>query len=307
MSSESPIQLIVAAFQKEDAADAALNAIIQAKKERLVKIHEAAVVRRDPGGKLHIIERGDLGPGAGAASGAALGAVVGLFGGPIGALLGGAAGAAIGGIAAKLIDTGIPDDRLRQIGSALQPGTSAIVAMIEHAWVSEIQDELQRAGGNLLAAAITEDVKNQLAAGKDVAYSAVTAAGGTIAGRVSAGEEGVTLQGLATDGQNLVAGAFTAVKEAAGEAAETAKDVASEATEAVKEAAGEAAESAKDVASEATEAVKKAAGEAAETAKDVAREATEAVKKAAGEAAETGKDVASEATEAVKKAADEKK
>ncbi len=236
MSSESPLQLIVAAFQKEDAADAALNAIIQARKERRVKIHEAAVVRRDTGGKLHIHERGDLGPGAGAASGAALGAAVGLFGGPLGALLGGAAGAAIGGIAARLIDTGIPDDRLRQIGAALQPGTSAIVAMIEHTWVGEIQDELQRAGGNLLAAAISEDVKNQLAAGKDVAYSAVTMAGGTVAGRVSAGEEGVTVQGLATDGQNLVAGAFTAVTDAASEAAKTAQDIASEATEAVKDA-----------------------------------------------------------------------
>ncbi|NWF82050.1 MAG: DUF1269 domain-containing protein [Chloroflexi bacterium] len=277
MSSESPLQLIVAAFQKEDAADAALNAIIQARKERRVKIHEAAVVRRDTGGKLHIHERGDLGPGAGAASGAALGAAVGLFGGPLGALLGGAAGAAIGGIAARLIDTGIPDDRLRQIGAALQPGTSAIVAMIEHTWVGEIQDELQRAGGNLLAAAISEDVKNQLAAGKDVAYSAVTMAGGTVAGRVSAGQEGVTVQGLATDGQNLVAGAFTAVTDAASEAAKTAQDVASEATEAVTDAASEAAKTAQDVASEATEAVTDAASEAAKTAQDVASEATEAV------------------------------
>lgn len=276
MSSESPLQLIVAAFQKEDAADAALNAIIQARKERRVKIHEAAVVRRDTGGKLHIHERGDLGPGAGAASGAALGAAVGLFGGPLGALLGGAAGAAIGGIAAKLIDTGIPDDRLRQIGAALQPGTSAIVAMIEHTWVGEIQDELQRAGGNLLAAAISEDVKNQLAAGRDVAYSAVTTAGGTIAGRVSAGEEGVTVQGLATDGQNLIAGAFTAVKDAASDAIEAVKDVASDTTAAVKEAASEAAETAQDVASDATEAVKDVASDATAAVKDAASEVKEA-------------------------------
>ena len=296
MSSESPLQLIVAAFQKEDAADAALNAIIQARKERRVKIHEAAVVRRDTGGKLHIHERGDLGPGVGAASGAALGVAVGLFGGPLGALLGGAAGAAIGGIAAKLIDTGIPDDRLRQIGAALQPGTSAIVAMIEHTWVSDIQDELQRAGGNLLAAAISEDVKNQLAAGRDVAYSAITTAGGTIAGRVSAGEEGVTAQGLGTDGQNIVAGAFTAVKEAI-----------SDATEAVKDAASGAVKTAQDVASDATEAVKDVASDATETVKDAASDATEAVKDAASDATETVKDAASDATETVKDAASKAK
>lgn len=250
--SESPVELIVSAFQSEDGADNALDTIVQAKREQLVKIREAAVVRRDAGGKLHISERGDLTAGGGAASGAALGAVIGLFGGPIGALLGGAVGGAIGGLAGRLIDTGIPDARLKQIGEALKPGTSAIVALIEHSWVDELEAELDRAGGDTLAAIVTEDIRNQLASGKEVAYSAVAAAGGTLATRATTSAEGVSLQGIATDGTNLIAGAINVAKDVAGEAVDAAKDLADDASDAAKGALA----AAQDVAQDATDTTK---------------------------------------------------
>ena len=42
-----PIQLIVAAFKEESAADEALNTLKEAKKERLIGIQDAAIIRRD--------------------------------------------------------------------------------------------------------------------------------------------------------------------------------------------------------------------------------------------------------------------
>ncbi|NTU81566.1 MAG: DUF1269 domain-containing protein [Chloroflexales bacterium] len=273
--SETPVELIVSAFQSEDGAEKALQQIISAKKEKLVKIHEAAVVVRDGNNKLHISERGDLSPGMGAGSGAALGAAIGLFGGPIGALIGGGVGAAIGGIAAKLIDSGIPNHRLTQIGEALKPGTSALVAMVEHTWVDELQQEFDRAGGDTLAQAVTSDIAKQLGAGREVAYSAVAAAGGTIATRTTQGPEGATLQGIATDGQNFVAGAFEATKdsvkgivtdgaEVVAGIAEKVEDVASGAVEAASDAAKATGAAASDAASTATDAV----SDAAKAAKD---------------------------------------
>lgn len=212
--SETPIELIVAAFQSPDAGDKAMKEIIEAKKERLIKIHGAAVVRRDGEGKLHIRERGDVTAGMGAGSGAALGAAIGLFGGPIGALLGSGVGAAIGGVAGHLIDTGIPNERLKQIGEALQPNTSAIVAMVEHTWVAELEAEFAKAGGNTMAHAVTEDIARQLAAGKEVAYSAVAASGGTISAmRTTSDEEGVSVQKIMTDGVEVVAGAIEVTKD----------------------------------------------------------------------------------------------
>jgi uncharacterized membrane protein len=191
MSDTAPLELIVSAYQTEKGADEAMATLKAAKHEHLVKIRAAATVRRDDKGKLHIKERGDVGTGTGAGSGAALGAAVGLFGGPIGAALGGGAGAAIGGLSARLIDSGIPDDRLKQLGEALTPGTSAFVALVEHSWVDEIRAALAQAGGDIMASVITADVAAQLASGREVAYDAIAGSNGAVAAsRVTAdGEE----------------------------------------------------------------------------------------------------------------------
>jgi len=168
-----PIQVIVAAFKEETAADEALQTLKEAKKERLIGIQDAAILRRDEKNQLHIKETADLGGGKGAAIGGLLGGVIGLIGGPAGVVLGGAAGAAVGGLAAKLFDAGISDDRLEEIGKGLKPGTSAIIAIIEHRWVAEIEEQLALAGADVLTEALRDDIAEQLAEGKDVMYSAL--------------------------------------------------------------------------------------------------------------------------------------
>ncbi|MFV9504625.1 MAG: DUF1269 domain-containing protein [Oscillochloridaceae bacterium umkhey_bin13] len=256
--SESPIELIVSAFQSPDAADQAMKEIVEAKKERLVKIHGAAVVRRDAEGKLHIRERGDVSAGMGAGSGAALGAAIGLFGGPIGALLGSGVGAAIGGVASHLIDTGIPNDRLKQIGEALKPNTSALVAMIEHTWVAELEAELSRAGGDTLAHAVTADIARQLEAGKEVAYSAVAAAGGTITTRTTSDEEGISVQKIVTDGEEMVAGAIEITKDSISGMVTDGKEFVAGVIEKVDETVETATEKVEEIAAEAAEKVEEA-------------------------------------------------
>ncbi len=175
-----PIQLIVAAFNEEKAADQALDALRQAKKEKLIGILDAAVIRRDEKNKLHLKETADVGGGKGALAGGVLGAVLGLIGGPAGLLVGAAAGAITGGVAGKAIDAGIPDARLKEIGEALKPGTSAIVAIIEHRWVAEIENQLAEAGAQVVTEALKADIAAQLEAGKDVAYTAIASAEGTV-------------------------------------------------------------------------------------------------------------------------------
>ncbi len=181
MSDTAPMELIVSAYRTEQGADEAMTTLKAARKEHLVKIRAAATVRRDARGKLHIKERGDVGAGMGAGSGAAVGAVAGLFGGPLGAALGAGAGATIGGLSARLIDSGIPNERLKQLGDALTPGTSAFVALVEHSWVDEIRAALAQAGGDIVTSAITADVAAQLAAGRSVVYDTITASGGAVA------------------------------------------------------------------------------------------------------------------------------
>ena len=208
--SDVPVQVIVAAFKEEETADEALKTLKEAKKERLIGIQDAAVIRRDEDNKLHIKETADMGGGKGAAVGGVLGGIIGLIGGPAGVVLGGAAGAAVGGFTAKLFDAGIPDERLEEIGSALTPGTSAIIAIIEHKWVAEVEQELAQAGADVLTEALRDDIAKQLAEGKEVMYSTVSTDESLTTSRVAADDEVAEVSGMVVSDEGVVAGAVVA-------------------------------------------------------------------------------------------------
>ena len=80
--------------------------------------------------------------------------------GPIGWVTVG--GAAVGALAARLRDSGFPDDRLREIGEGLTPGTSALIALVEHRWVTKVQEQLRAAGAKYATEALAADVAAQL-------------------------------------------------------------------------------------------------------------------------------------------------
>jgi uncharacterized membrane protein len=222
--SEVPVQVVVAAFQEENDADEVLRELKAAKWAGLIGIQNAAVIRRDQKNKLHIKEMKDWGGGKGAAFGGALGAIVGVLAGP-GALAVGAAGALIGGLAAKLRDSGFSDVRLKTVGESLKPGTSAIVAVIEHKWVAELEQELEEAEADVITMAIAADVAEQLDAGREVAYTALSASDAFAAGRVAAGEDQVEIDGIVLTEEGLVAGGMVATEEGiAGERLEVTEE-----------------------------------------------------------------------------------
>jgi uncharacterized membrane protein len=205
------MQIIVAAFNDEKTANEALKGLKQASRAGIIKIQDAAVLRRDAKNKLHIKETGDMGGGKGAVLGGVAGAVVGLLAGPV--VLVGAAGALIGGLAAKLRDSGFSNQRLNQLGAALKPGSSAIVAVVEHTWVEAVQKELEKQATQVLTEQISADIAAQLEAGKDVAYSALAAQGGFEASRVAAGEDSVEAGRVVVTDEGVAATAVTADEE----------------------------------------------------------------------------------------------
>ncbi len=160
MNKDVPVQVIVAAFNDEHGAENALRELKEAKKEKLIGIQDAAILRRDAGGKLHIKETADMRGGRGAIIGGVVGAVAGLLAGPL--VLATAAGALIGGLAAKLRDSGFPDERLKMLGKALTPGTSAIIAVIEHKWLAEYEQALAEYGANVVTEAVEASIAAQL-------------------------------------------------------------------------------------------------------------------------------------------------
>jgi len=187
-NTESPIELIIAAFQDERGAEQALDELKAAKKEKLIGIQAAVVMRRDEKGKLHTKDV-KLTPGKGAARGAGLGVILGVVTGGA-ALALGAGGAAIGALIGKRKkNKRFSPERLDQVADALEPGTSALVAVIEHTWVEELSDELAEAGADVMTAAIAADIAEQLAAGHDVSYSALSDDDSLTTSRLATGED----------------------------------------------------------------------------------------------------------------------
>jgi uncharacterized membrane protein len=157
MADDAPLQAIVAAFPDERGASTALEELRDIDKD-LLGVKEAAVLVRDANGDLKIRESHHLGKGA--VLGGAAGALVGVLAGPIGWVTVG--GAAVGTLAARLRDSGFPDDRLREIGKGLSPGTSALVAIVEHRWVTQLEEQLRQAGARFATEAMAEDLAAQL-------------------------------------------------------------------------------------------------------------------------------------------------
>ncbi len=205
MSNNNPMQVVIAAFNDEKSAKEALKALNQAKRSGLIDIQDAAILRRDAKNKLHVKDIHEMTTGKGAMVGAVTGGVIGLLAGPL--VVAGAAGALVGALASKLRDTGFSNQRLQQIGDGLKPGSSAIIAVIEHKWVEAVQKELEKAANDILVQEISSDIAAQLEAGKEVAYTALAMQGGLITGRATKSEDEVEISGLALTEEGLVAGA----------------------------------------------------------------------------------------------------
>jgi uncharacterized membrane protein len=166
-----PVQVVVAVFKDEATAGEALRELEMARKQGEVDFEDAAVVKKDQDGKLRIQQTTDVSTGRGAAIGGVIGGVLGLIGGPAGVVILGSAGAAIGGLAARG-DAGFKDERLEKLGEDLDPGSSVIVAVVAHVWVTEIEKQLVKSAVNVTTHDMDEDMAERMRAGKGVTYLA---------------------------------------------------------------------------------------------------------------------------------------
>lgn len=162
-ASDVPVDVLVAAFDSEKGAEEALHNLKDLKKEGLIGIRNAAVLRKDEKGELHIQETADMTGRKGMGVGGVIGGVVGLIF-PPSILATAAVGAAAGGLAAKLHDSGFHDERLRRVGDGLKPNTSALIAVIEHDWVRKVEDQLRELGADIVTEIVRADIAAQLEA-----------------------------------------------------------------------------------------------------------------------------------------------
>lgn len=151
-------KLFMAIFDAPTKAYSVLHELEDMEFEHLVALKDAVVVSKNARGKMRIHQTHEITPGLGALSGGATGVIVGsLLAGPIGAglavgsiAIGLLAGTGIGALVASLIDTGIDDKLINQLGSELQPSTSALFVLAKEG-LDDVQAELQRLAQRIIS------------------------------------------------------------------------------------------------------------------------------------------------------------
>lgn len=154
-------ELAAKVFDGVDGAEQALESLREEAKDRFV-IHDAAVLVKDQDGQTSIKETGDVGARQGRLLGAIGGGLVGLLAGPVGAIVGALAGAGAGGLAAKRIDMGFSDKFLKNLEQYLQPGTSALIVLVEFESAQQLAEALADREGVLLRQTLTDELVKDL-------------------------------------------------------------------------------------------------------------------------------------------------
>ena len=69
--------------------------------------------------------------------------------------------ATIGWLASRR-DRGFKNERLERLGEGLTLGSSAIIAVVEHKWVAELERELAEAGADVVTEALAQEIAAEL-------------------------------------------------------------------------------------------------------------------------------------------------
>jgi uncharacterized membrane protein len=194
--SDVPVQIIIAAFNTPGGAGKALNALKEAKKENYIAIEDAAVVVKGADGKLKITDSKRRGT-KGMITGGVIGGLIGVLAGPVGWLVVG--GGVIGALSGKMAGSPMKNE-LKDLGTSLVPNSSAIVAVIDHKWVADLEREMAAQGAKVVHDSIKQDIAEQLNAGGNVLYTAAAGEGGAMIGRVAETKDKTEVGGVvATD------------------------------------------------------------------------------------------------------------
>lgn len=157
-----PQQIIGMSFDKVSRADEVLLNLVHLQQEGQISLADAVVVSKSDDGQVHIRQTVDPSPKTGALSGSMWGLLIGLLFGPAGPIIGAVAGAGTGALAAKLVDIGLDDGWIKQVGAWLDPATSALLLLVADDVRPSVVTELRRFEGQVLYCTFPDAVRHEL-------------------------------------------------------------------------------------------------------------------------------------------------
>jgi uncharacterized membrane protein len=159
---EEQIELMARVFDSPEKAAQAMKFVEGLRDRKIIKILNAAVLVKDEDGKLSIDDMKEFEPKKGRIWGAVTGGLVGLLAGPAGVLIGALAGLGLGGLAGSKIDAGFDNDFLENLDQYLQPGSSALILLMEHHWARSAAESLDDIGGVVFQQTLTDQLVKDL-------------------------------------------------------------------------------------------------------------------------------------------------
>lgn len=141
------LEILAIVLDKPSRASELLLSLANLGREGKLKIHDAVIVAKDDDDRTRIVETVDVTPVRGALSGTWWGMLGGLLiGGPVflGAAIGGAAAGALYG---KLVDKGLEDQWVKDMAAWIDPGTSALLLLVDTGLDPAVIEELKRYEG----------------------------------------------------------------------------------------------------------------------------------------------------------------
>jgi uncharacterized membrane protein len=165
----SPDNVLVVSFGEEPENDTnayqALTDLKQLDSQGQIEIAGAAVITRDPDGRVDVKTEVGNDPYVGTASGGTIGLLLGIIGGPLGVLLGGTYGALVGSLF-DIDDVATTESVLGEISKQVQPTRTAVLAQVNEQSPEVIDTAMARLGGQVMRRPVFE-VEQEIAAAQD--------------------------------------------------------------------------------------------------------------------------------------------
>jgi uncharacterized membrane protein len=150
-------EVLVIVFDDDTQAPEALAALRRLERQDILHFVDTAVITRDEHGKLHTRNELASQTEVGVVGGAIVGGLMTLLFPGVGILVGALSGGAIG----ALLGDGIDRKFVKEVSASLQPGTSALMVVINHLDPA-VFDALKPYSGKIYHSSLSEDAEERL-------------------------------------------------------------------------------------------------------------------------------------------------
>jgi uncharacterized membrane protein len=164
--------LIAVGYDDVKTAQTVREKLLELQSRRVITLEDAVVVERKLDGKIKLHQARSA-TGAGAVGGALWGGLIGLlFFMPF---LGAAVGAAAGAASGSMIDTGVDDNFMREVGEQLSPGRAALFVLVVSSTPEKVLPAVAPYGGHIITTSLTPEAEANL---RETARAAQAASAG---------------------------------------------------------------------------------------------------------------------------------